>query len=303
MKHFKQLTLIILSLSLLLCGCGGTQANTKNDNTENNSTNNNQNNNTIIEKDEYTFSEYISDNETIWFLTDGYGKDAKIKNIFVLGTNNTLYYYDSDDVRCDLDWTLGEVEQMNDSDIISNVKQAYNHHITERLNRNMNYQGKEFDLSILVSDPKPIFTPYIDNIQPAQYKLGIISDSTGNKTEKEVLAFQDFAPLDIDRPNFNARIVNIELSYLAPYESDKGTTNCFQVYDSWYGGYMIREITCDNSENTGDLKGTYYFLTRTTINKIFNFDEVGTENIGIDNIDSLFDEISVEVEWKAAEDY
>ena len=37
MKHFKQLTLIILTLSLLFCGCGDT--------------------NNLKNKDEYTFSE------------------------------------------------------------------------------------------------------------------------------------------------------------------------------------------------------------------------------------------------------
>lgn len=96
MKHFKQLVLIILTLSLLLCGCGGTQDNGINNNTENN--------NSVSEKNEYSLSEYISKGETIWFLTNGYGKDNKIKQIFVFEPNGTLYY-------CNCDWKIGEAEQ------------------------------------------------------------------------------------------------------------------------------------------------------------------------------------------------
>ena len=302
MKHFKQLTLIILTRSLLLCGCGGASTNGTDENTENNSNNNNTNNESIAEKKEYTFNEYISSGETIWFLTDGYGKDAKIKNIFVLDKNGSLYYCfnpHSIDSYYDLDWTLGKAEQMDDKEIISYVKQTYTKLVSEEIDYMSSLQGKEFDLSIIVSDTAPIYSEYKDNIKPAQYKLGIISDSTGNKTENEFLCIQDFAPLTIDRPYFSAKIANIELSYLAPYESDMGATNCFQVYDSWYGGFAVKTISYQNTEQSWPDRRDYYFLTRTTTNKIFNFDEVGTKNIGIDNIDSLFDAISVEVEFKA----
>ncbi len=288
MKHFKQLTLIILTLSLLLCGCGGTQANGTNDNTGNNSTNTSTNNNSIVEKEEYSLSEYISSGETIWYLAEGYGKDDEIEQIYVLEPTGTVYY-------CDSKWTIGEAEQKDDNEIISYVKQTYEENMKETINYLINYQGKEnkYTDEILVTDMSSIFTPYLEKIEPAHWKLSIITDSTGNNTQTEIFAYQDFAPLSLGDYCI-AGVTYIELSYIVPYESDKGTTNCFQVYDSWYGGYRATGILSDSSETGNEVDG--FLLTRVNTNLLFNLDEVGTKNIDIDNYPS-FEENKIEVEW------
>lgn len=298
MRHFKQLLLVILTLSLLLCGCGGTQANgtdETNDNS-NNTTDTNENNNSIVEKDEYSLSEYNSTGETIWFLTDGYGKDDEIEQIFVFDPNGNMYY-------CDCDWKLGEAEQKEDSEINSYVKQEYEKNMTEQVNKAIAWQGTTAlsDLSIVVSDTATLFSPYI-NIEPAQYKFSIISDSTGNNTEWEVLAYQEYAPIFFNEDSgCVATITYIRLAYIPQYESDKGATNCFQIYDSWYGGYGVKCITNSANDLDRNEKTTKYLLTRLNASKHFTLDEVGTANIGIDNADSLFEAIKVDIDFESVE--
>lgn len=303
MKHFKQLTLIILTLSLLLCGCGGTQANGTNDNTGNNSTNTSTNNNSIVEKDEYSLSEYLFSGERIWYLAEGFGKDDKIKAIYITEPNGTMYY-------CKSDWKLGEAEQKEDEDIISYVKQTYEENIKEHINYAIGWEGKtDENYYKLVSDMNPILDPYAQNIEPATWKLSIITDSTGNNTEREVFAFQQFAPITFYY-DLSQIIVNIELSTILSYESDEGSANCFQIYDSWYGGARIQNVDCnctsvfydkycgDNCPRPHFNTDFAYFLTRFDSNKSFELDEVGAKNVGIDNSDSLFEEFVIDLEWE-----
>ena len=169
MKHFKQLTLIILTPSLFLCGCGGAGTNGTDENTENNSNNNNTNNESIAEKKEYTFNEYISSGETIWFLTDGYGKDAKIKNIFVLDKNGSLYYCftpNSIDSYYDLDWTLGQVEQMDNKEIISYVKQTYTKLKNSLMNSHESTNSSTMTNSwLILSFFAPLFSPSLNYLK------------------------------------------------------------------------------------------------------------------------------------------
>lgn len=319
MKYFKRLTLIILTLSLLFCGCGGTS---------------NLNN-----KGEYTFSEYVSSGETIWFLTDGLGKDAEIETIYVLETDGTLYY-------CSSNWTLGEAEKKTDDEISSTVKNKYTEDISAQISNRINnslsvetcadaigntvldLSGKDLTLSysfgdigvlkdaptlygiatecyeecissINLSDDEYYnlieqtskvyaqkyvdwliphltskFELYTNDVKPAQYKLALTSDSTGNNTENEFFVFQDYAPLEKNSKGYYCATTELELSYISPYESDKGATNCANIYDSWYGGYSVK-------------KG--YFLTRVSEPKTFKLDTIGTENITVDDTDALFD--------------
>lgn len=288
MKHFKQLTLIILTFSLLLCGCGGTQANGTNDNTENNSTQENENNNSVLEKNEYTLSEYLSSGETIWFLTDGYGKDDEINKIFVIEPNGTLYY-----ATCD--WTLGEAEQKEDADIISYVKQTYEKDMNDQITHMMGVTVFQRD-HIIVSDMNALCSPYLENITPAPYKLSITSDASGNNTENEVLVYQDIAPLNFyDYYATYAEITSIKLSQLPAYESDKGSTNCYEIYDSWYGGYDVKSIDYTEGGKDGG-----FLLTRINSSKLFQLDEIGTSNIGIDNSKDLFEEVKIDLDWECA---
>lgn len=304
MKHFKHLTLIILAFSLLLCGCGGTQANGTNDNTGNNSAQDNTNNNSSVEKDEYKLSEYLFSGERIWYLTEGFGKDDKIISIYVTEPNGTMYY-------CESEWKLGEAEQKDDDEIISYVKQTYEENMKEQINYAIEWEGKidEFDKK-LVSDMKAILNPYLENIEPATWKLSIITDSTGNYTEREVFAFQQYAPLTF-LFDLSQSIVNIELSNIPLYESHEGSVNCFQIYDSWYAGAEIEKTNCNcpsvfhyhalcgnNCPHPGFRSDFAYFLTRFDAKKLFEVDEVGANNVGIDNSDSLFEELVIDLEWE-----
>jgi len=302
MKHFKQLTLIILTLSLLLCGCGGASTNGTDDNKENNSTTTNNNSN--IEKDKYTLGEYLFSGERVWYLAEGFGKDDKIVAIYVTEPNGAMYY-------CESEWKLGEAEQKDDDEIISYVKQTYEKNMKEHINYALEWEGQinEFD-NRLVSDMKSILNPYSENIKPATWKLSIITDSTGNNTEREVFAFQQSAPLTI-LFDLSQSIVNIELSTILSYESDEGSVNCFQIYDSWYGGARIQDLDCNcpsvfsyhglcgnNCPYPSFRSDFAYFLTRFDSNKSFELDEVGAKNVGIDNSDSLFEEFVIDLEWE-----
>ena len=233
MKHFKQLTFIILTLSLLLCGCGGTETNT-NGNTNNNTTN------SAGKNEEYTLSEFINKGETIWYATDGYGKDDKIGEIYVIEADGTLYY-------ADCDWTLGEVEQKSDDEIVSFVKETYKKEMTASINYIMNsyHKGDRIEnldeCGTIITDLSSIYTPYLENIEPATYKLSLTSDSTGNRADTEILAFKEYAPTDGDGMyTYSTQIWKIELSQIVPFESNEGATNSFNIYDSWYGANYIK---------------------------------------------------------------
>ena len=69
------------------------------------------------EKREYTLSEYLSEGESVWLKVNGTGKDAKVQSIYVFEPDGTLYFT-KESVG-----TLGEVEQMEDADIIKMVKE------------------------------------------------------------------------------------------------------------------------------------------------------------------------------------
>ena len=323
MKHFKQLTIVIMCISLLLCGCGGTT-----------------DSNNIKNKDAFTLSEYISSGETIWFLTDGTGKDSEIETIYVLEADGTMYY-------CSSNWTLGEAEQKEDSDISSIVKKKYEENMLKKISDCINgpesfnlyanaigntvlhlsdcetsvaysfgdagvtkdnqklyeiatecYQAcipsktdDKWAYFHLVEETSKVyaqkyidwqssylttaFEPYASNIKPAQYKLSLISDSTGNNTQNELIVFQDFAPLKHHyAEGYFCNTTTLELSYVNAYESDKGAVNCANVYDSWYGGYRLDDD---------------YLITRVNEPKLFQLDTIGTENISVDNTNSLFD--------------
>lgn len=269
----------------MLCGCGGTNTNGTNDNTENQSSNNNS-----VEKKEYTLNEYISNKETVWYLTDGYGKDDEIGQIFVIEPDGTLYY-----ASCD--WTLGEVEQKEDAEIIATVKSQYKESQTTRINNIIALEGEEGYYGErrgkIVTDLSTIYTPYLNDIKPAPYKLSLKSDSTGNKAENQIIVIKEVAPLsgrESDYMPYTNAIWNLTLSYLVPYESDKGTTNCFSIYDSWFGGYKI------DSYREG--YNYEYFLTRLDSTVVFKLDEIGTENIGVDDANTLFDDERIKVEIK-----
>ena len=291
MKHFKQLTLIFLTFSLLLYGCGGTQTNGTNDNNVNNSTNGDPNNNSIVEKDQYTFSEYLFNGEHIWYFTEGYGKDDKIKTIYVTEPDGTMYY-------CKSDWNLGEAEQKEDSEIIAYVKQEYENNMSEQANYLISWEGKITDGTLLTTSMSSMLAPYLDNITPAPFKLSIISDSTGNNTSREVLAYQEFAPLSFDDNIWDAvaKVTYIELSHLAGLTMED--PNCHQIYDSWYGGYLVKAVTPNVKYLNTNQITEGCFLTRVESNKLFKLDSVGTENIGIDNADSLFEKIVIDMEWE-----
>ncbi|MBQ3030574.1 MAG: hypothetical protein IJD24_05055 [Agathobacter sp.] len=330
MKYFKQFTLIILSLLLLLSGCGNSGA----DDVK------------FKEKPEYSLSEYLNSGETIWYQVDGTGKDAKVKCIYVLNKEGAMYY-------CKSDWSIGEAEQMEDEAIISFVKDTYSKNVQQEVDKQINRDyfvrdmiaeylcveianiggyyyydeagipdmNVECELTTLtnqayqealtlynaLSDEDEIlyefgeiaskysekynewlkdylskeYQKYLDNIQPMQYKLSLESDSTGNNTNIEMLVFQESIPCHgmIRNMGLSCEVDSIELKYINPHESNKGATNCFEIYDSWYGGYRL------------DASSDDYFVTRVDSPKIFRLDEIGTEGITIDvkDIDTLFD--------------
>lgn len=127
MKKLYKITSFVLCVALLLtlCACGNENAPEI--------TGNNQPNQSGVVDDvapedrpaapadlEYTVSEYLATGETIWYMIDeNKGKDSFVKRIFVIEPNGTLYTMHS------VQYTLGELEQMNDADIAAMVKTEY----------------------------------------------------------------------------------------------------------------------------------------------------------------------------------
>lgn len=112
-----------------------------------------------------------------------------------------------------------------------------------------------------------------ENVEPAQYRLAIETDSTGNKTESMILAYV------VDTPN-GQQNKTIYLYYDAPVQSADGelTNCCYEVYDSLYGGYRYGQ------------KGSKFY---TQVEKGLHFvlDEVGESDLPVDvkDIKTLFE--------------
>lgn len=288
MKHIKKLIFITLGLLLLLVGCGsketGTDFTSDNNSDISSNTNIETNENMMVEKNEYSLNEYINTGETIWYLADGYGKDSRVEIFFVLEPNGTMYYCPSQ--YCSFK-TLGEVEQMEDSEIASAIKKGYEEGITKVISKGL--------LNNLGDTYKSVYDPYLNDLKASEYKLSLVTDSTGNSVEKEIFVFQEPAPISTDDGYLICDIEAIELANIPAYESDEGSRNSFEIYDSYYGGYSVKFW---NSGYQGVKNG--FFLTRLNQNTLFEFDEIGTDNITIDtkDIKSLFDN-SVQIEYKA----
>ena len=121
MKKLFTITSFILCLALMLtlCACGGKE------NPGNSETNQSGAVDDIAPEDrpvapadiEYTVSEYLASGETIWYMIDeNKGKDSFVKRIFVINPDGTLY------TMSRVQYTLGELEQMDDADIATMVK-------------------------------------------------------------------------------------------------------------------------------------------------------------------------------------
>ena len=120
-KKILSLFIVATMLAGVFTGC----ASDTSGNSESSETSENSASNTDVDKkepikvkEEYSLSEYLSSGETIWYLTNRTGKDADIGVIYVMEADGSMYYTKSD-------YTLGEVEQMEDAEIISEVKKAY----------------------------------------------------------------------------------------------------------------------------------------------------------------------------------
>lgn len=113
MKKIQKLAIIILCFSMLLslCACGGGT----NEETLRNEPVSNR-----VTSTEYTLSEYLAMGETIWYQMGEYeGKNSEVDRIFVLEPDGSMYIADR------VKHTLGELEQMEDADIVEMVKAVY----------------------------------------------------------------------------------------------------------------------------------------------------------------------------------
>lgn len=102
------------------------------------------------------------------------------------------------------------------------------------------------------------FKGYKDSIKPAKYKLAITSDSTGNNAKSESIVYQTSIPSSLSNKGYTTQISKFDLTYKAPIND----SNCFQVYDSWYGMYM---------------NGSTIYCTRADKEKTFSLDKIGTK--------------------------
>lgn len=364
-KKILSMLLVVTMVASIFTGCGGDDVSSTLGDADS-STNIPSNSNAFAKQKEYSLNEYLKSGETIWYRISGLGgKDEAIGQVYVIETDGTMYYCDlhSDWGIINLNWTIGDVEQMTDEEIISTIKQQYEKYyskiVERRITGGLNEQDIEFKAHVIASDVlnkmnisnrefinalyeeycmyddegygiietpyyrnlldecyqecinascdtdkavyeiakkyaqkyvewyTALYEPYCKNIKPLQYKLSLISDSTGNNTETEVFMFQESVPLQATYnveedvwESYVCGITEMELEYVYPYEGSEGATNCFNVYDSWYGGYKV---------------GKGYLVTRTSSPKIFKLDEVGTKGVTVDIKDrkSLFEQGSV----------
>lgn len=92
MKHFKQLTLLILTLSLLLCGCGGNSGATPK---------------SIVN----------SDSPVIGYMISGIDKEKVPSSVYVFQKGKVKEY--------DTRYTLGELSKMTDEEVLTALQKEY----------------------------------------------------------------------------------------------------------------------------------------------------------------------------------
>lgn len=190
--------------------------------------------------------------------------DAEYKE-HLFSAENILKYLDTNKLASD-DYSISDVT----SDAITRVEEEFEENTQKFI---ADYQD---DLDSI----KKALEEYQNDIKPTQYQLSVITDSTGNNTECEVLVYQEGVPLTVsDGEGLYKDVRWFELNRIAPTEDIDGTLgNCYPIYDSWYGMYGYNGYD-------------KYFCTRVSSNTEFKLDEVGTENVTIDVEDkkTLFD--------------
>lgn len=231
-------------------------------------------------------SEYLSSGRTIWYyITPGdkaLGREAPVYSIFVLEPDGTTIFAYSN-------MNLGELAQMTDEEIIAMVQTDY----TDAESRmdlgeimpvdypsDMTYEEYVAQLEVEREARNARIEEFYTNRAPAQYKLSIITDRTGNNTESEVFAIQ-YQEYDKWSDEVVTETSSQTLSQDWGFMDEDGVYgNCYTVvYDSLYGGFFIY-----------GRNGVQYFYTRVNANYYFELDETGTVGIPLDvNAESLFD--------------
>lgn len=132
----------------------------------------------------------------LWYVTkDNFGKDTAIESVLVFDKDNKISRYKNTKL------TIGEVSNMTDVEILEKDKQdefdyqsarvqgvrediAIAEELLEKSDSSIVKSGKEF-LSKMKSDNNlnPI------DIEPSDFYFNIITDSSGNQTEKEEFSF------------------------------------------------------------------------------------------------------------------
>ncbi|AGE29390.1 hypothetical protein BOI99_RS07455 [Enterococcus faecium] len=153
----------------------------------------------VQESVSYTFADYMNDKDKetkLWYVTkNDFGKDTAIESVLVFDKDNKISRYKNTKL------TIGEVSKMTDEEILEKVKQdefdyqsariqgvrediAMAEELLEKSDSSIVKSGKEF-LSKMKSDNNlnPI------DIEPSDFYFNIITDSSGNQTEKEEFSF------------------------------------------------------------------------------------------------------------------
>ena len=122
----------------------------------------------------YTLSEYLATGETIWFQMDANeGKDSEVQQIYVFEPDGTMFH-------TGVSYTLGELEQMDDAEIVDMVKQDY---ISDVAIGNSNWSFVNLDKEQVISN---IFFTIRGIAEP------ILDISTGEITAKTKETIIDF---------------------------------------------------------------------------------------------------------------
>lgn len=166
------------------------------------------NNNTSqsSETTEMTVSDYIASGETVWFeILRGDGnvsKNSYIAAIYVINPDGTYistanirerrHYYKLGGVSLPYLGYLGDQKVNSDEEIIQYVKSYFTYYDANSFNITMNTNGSEI-VDWIDEEVAAQIQDYVLNVQHL-YKLGFISDDSGNNIRYEYIVFQSVLP-------------------------------------------------------------------------------------------------------------
>lgn len=211
----------------------------------------------------YTLSEYLSSGETIWFQMDAdKGKDSKVIWIYVFEPDGTMYC-------TGVSYTLGELEQMDDTEIVEMAKQDYMNDVAiGHSHRHFVQMSKEevirsiFDIIYFAADPDvDMFTGEVTAKTKESITEGIKRNDHNLSSVylvDEIIAHVDQIDLVTQSINGLASKMGQCSEFKIKDESDPLLKNCFDL--AYFDALASFYVTCYEIPEDHYLRATIDYI-------------------------------------------